>query len=78
LVTDRCGIAPLVDGRAGLVVPHNCKALEEGLTRILDDPALAAKLRMGSQGVASSLGWAEPLAEMEHLYQDIISERRQL
>ncbi len=77
LVTDRCGIAPLVDQRAGLVVPHDRAALEHGLASILDDPALAARLREGSKGVASSLSWAEPLAQMESLYEGLIAERRQ-
>ena len=76
LVTDRCGIAPIVDQRAGLVVPHNCTALEAGLAQILDDPALTARLRGGCKGVANSLGWAEPLAQMEGLYRELISERR--
>jgi glycosyltransferase involved in cell wall biosynthesis len=76
LVTDRCGIAPIVDRRAGVVVPHDCAALEAGLGRILDDPAFAADLRAGCPAVARSLGWAEPLAEMESLYRDLISERR--
>ena len=76
LVTDRCGIAPLVDRLAGLVVPHDCTALEAGLAQILDDPALAARLRGGCQGVANSLSWAEPLAQMESLYRELISERR--
>jgi glycosyltransferase involved in cell wall biosynthesis len=75
LVTDRCGIAPIVDQRAGLVVPHDCAALEAGLARILDDPALAARLREGCRGVANSLSWAEPLAQMETLYRELISER---
>lgn len=76
LVTDRCGIAPLVDQRAGLVVPHDRAALEAGLSRILDDAALAARLRQGCKSVADSLGWAEPLAQMETLYREAISERR--
>ncbi len=76
LVTDRCGIAPLVNGRAGLVVPHAAAALEAGLARILDDGALYAQLREGCQGVANSLGWAEPLTEMQTLYARIIAERR--
>ena len=71
LVTDRCGIAPIVDRRAGLVVPHDCAALEGGLEKILDDPALAARLRKGCEEVARSLGWAEPLAQMESLYQEL-------
>jgi len=42
----------------------------------LDDPALAVRLRGGCQGVANSLSWAEPLAQMETLYRQLISERR--
>jgi glycosyltransferase involved in cell wall biosynthesis len=76
LVTDRCGIAPIVDQRAGLVVPHDCAALERGLDQILGDPALTARLREGCKGVANSLGWSEPLAQMETLYRELISEWR--
>jgi glycosyltransferase involved in cell wall biosynthesis len=76
LVTNRCGIAPMVDQRAGLVVPHDRAALEAGLAQILDDSALAARLRDGCKGVADSLSWAEPLAQMETLYRELISEWR--
>jgi glycosyltransferase involved in cell wall biosynthesis len=76
LVTDRCGIAPLINERAGLVVPHECAALEAGLARILDDAALAGRLRGGCKGVADALSWAEPIAQMETLYRGLISERR--
>ena len=74
LVTDRCGIAPLIGQRAGLVVPHECAALEAGMARILDDRAFAAQLRAGCNEVRNSLSWAEPLAQMEALYQAIVSE----
>jgi len=76
LVTDTCGIAPIVDRRAGLVVSHDCGALEAGLERILGDPAFAAQLRAGCGDVARSLGWQEPLAQMESLYKQLLSERR--
>jgi glycosyltransferase involved in cell wall biosynthesis len=76
LVTDRCGIAPMVDRIAGLVVPHDCSALEAGLASILDDAALAARLRGGCKMVAKSLSWAEPIAQMGTLYREVISERR--
>jgi hypothetical protein len=51
-------------------------ALEAGLGRILDDSAFAARLRAGCKEVADSLSWAEPLAQMETLYKELISERR--
>jgi glycosyltransferase involved in cell wall biosynthesis len=72
-VTDRCGIAPLIDQRAGLVVPHNRAALEAGLRRFLDDPALSARLRAGCGEVARSLDWGEPLAQMESLYRQLVA-----
>jgi glycosyltransferase involved in cell wall biosynthesis len=77
LVTDRCGIAPLVDRRAGLVVVHDAAALEAGLAKILEDAEFNARLREGCRRVADSLGWAEPLAQMETLYRQVILERRE-
>lgn len=74
LVTDRCGIAPLVDGRAGLVVPHDCSAIESGLHQVLDDPRTSARLREGCKEVASALGWDEPLAQMEAVYRQLLSQ----
>jgi glycosyltransferase involved in cell wall biosynthesis len=74
MVTDRCGIAPIVDRRAGLVVPHDRAALEAGLGKILDDTAFAERLRAGCAEVSRSLGWAAPLAEMESLYKEVMHE----
>jgi glycosyltransferase involved in cell wall biosynthesis len=76
LVTDRCGIAPIVGRRAGLVVPHELAALEAGMARILEDRAFASQLRDGCNEVKGALSWAEPLAQMETLYRRIISEHR--
>ena len=75
LVTDRCGIAPWVDGRAGLVVAHDRVQLEAGLAQILDDARFAARLREGCKAVASTLSWTEPLTQMESLYREVTSER---
>ena len=74
LVTDRCGIAPLVDQRAGLVVPHDREALRAGLARLLEDEALRQRLRAGCGEVARALGWDEPLAVMEELYAELVAE----
>jgi glycosyltransferase involved in cell wall biosynthesis len=66
----------LVEGRAGLIVSHDCAEVEAGLARILDDPALAAQLREGCRAVADALSWNEPLAQMEALYREVTLEHR--
>jgi glycosyltransferase involved in cell wall biosynthesis len=76
LLPNRCAIAPIVDQRAGLVVPRDCASLEAGFEKILDDPILAARLRAGCGEVTRSLGWVEPLAQMGSLYQEQVSEGR--
>ena len=76
LVTDRCGIAPLVDQRAGLVVPHDRGALQAGLARLLSDDELRQRLRAGCGEVARALSWDEPLALMEALYAKLVAEAR--
>jgi glycosyltransferase involved in cell wall biosynthesis len=75
LVTDRCGIAPLVEGRAGLVAPFERAAYGAALGRLLDDDALRTRLRAGCEDVALSLTWEEPLSETEALYSLILGER---
>jgi glycosyltransferase involved in cell wall biosynthesis len=74
VVTDRCGIAPLVEGRAGLAVPFERRAFSAALGRLLDDDPLRDRLRAGCAEVALSLTWEEPLAETEALYSLILAE----
>ncbi len=76
VVTDRCGVAPLVEGRAGLVVPHDCEALAAALERVLDDTAFRNQLQEGCAQAAGELGWSEPLAETELLYAAVIHGSR--
>jgi glycosyltransferase involved in cell wall biosynthesis len=74
LLTDRCGIAPLVDQRAGLVVPHDRSQLQAALARLLQDEPLRHRLRAGCSEVAPSLSWDEPLALTEALYGEVVAE----
>ncbi len=73
LVTDRCGIAPLVDARAGLVVACEIEGLSEGMNRLLGDRSLLARLQEGCAGVAQNLSWEEPVALMETLYASLLA-----
>jgi glycosyltransferase involved in cell wall biosynthesis len=71
VVTDRCGIAPLIEGRAGLVIPHECEALVYALQQ-LSDAGLRARMKLGCMDVARGLGWEQPVALMEALYAELL------
>jgi glycosyltransferase involved in cell wall biosynthesis len=75
IVTDTCGIAPLVGG-AGIVVPHDAEALAGALARVLTSDALRAQLAAGCAQLAPRLGWEEPVAQMEALYQELLGASR--
>ena len=75
VVTEQCGIAPLLAEEAGLVVPHDAAALSEALERILSDSELRGRLAVGCTTVTSRLGWEEPVREMERLYATLASPR---
>jgi glycosyltransferase involved in cell wall biosynthesis len=68
LVTDRCGIAPLLENVAGLVVAHEAAAIARGLERMVYEPGLHSRLADGCRTVAAGLDWDRPAAEMETLY----------
>jgi glycosyltransferase involved in cell wall biosynthesis len=75
IVTDRCGIAPMVHDQAGLVVPYEREALTEALWRLLTDEALRDRFRQGCRKVAESLSWDEPVTQMERLYEALRNEK---
>lgn len=68
VVTEQCGIAPLLANVAGLVVPHNAEALARAIRAVIGDPELHARLAAGCGEVTARLGWEEPVREMEALY----------
>jgi glycosyltransferase involved in cell wall biosynthesis len=72
VVTEGCGIAPLLAGVAALVVPHDVSALSRALERVLTEPDLPAQLSAGCKQVTSRLGWEEPAQEMESLYRKLV------
>jgi glycosyltransferase involved in cell wall biosynthesis len=68
IVTEQCGIAPLLADEAGLVVRHDTGALSQALQRILGEAETHGRLAAGCAKVTSRLGWDEPVREMEELY----------
>ncbi len=76
IVTDRCGVAPLVEGRAGLVIRHDQDALQRALARLLEDRLLREDFGARSRELVDGLSWEEPVAEMETLYSRLIHPAR--
>jgi glycosyltransferase involved in cell wall biosynthesis len=75
VVTEQCGIAPLLRNVAGLVVPHDTGALARAISEMLGDPALRARLANGCSAVTARLGWEQPVCEMEALYNRLAKNR---
>jgi len=73
IVTEQCGIAPLLAGEAGLVVRHDVENLADALARVLKDKELRGQLKAGCAKVTRNLGWETPVREMERLYSECTS-----
>jgi glycosyltransferase involved in cell wall biosynthesis len=80
IVTDQCGIAPLLKDMSGVVVKHDRADLIRGLKELLQDEALYGKLHGGCSSAFRNLGWTQPLLEMEALYGRLLgpSDRKQI
>jgi glycosyltransferase involved in cell wall biosynthesis len=77
VVTNKCGIAPLLADIAGLVVEHDASAMTQALARVLWEPGLHAKLTAGCKTVAARLDWDEPAREMEALYENLVNGEKE-
>ena len=72
VITEECGIAPLLAGVSGLVVSQNAEAMSRAIARVLTEPELHAQLSAGCKQSTSRLGWEEPAQEMESLYRQLV------
>jgi len=72
LVTEKCGIASLVDGLAGLVTSGDIEGIAGGISLLLNNKTLLGKLRKGCDEVARNLSWNEPVEAMEILYASLV------
>ena len=77
VVTDKCGIAPLLADVAGLVVKHDAADIAQGIARVLCEPGLHARLSAGCKRVAAKLDWEQPAEQMENLYERLVMGERQ-
>lgn len=68
ILTERCGVAPLLGDGAAIVVPHDEAALRGALETVLRDCEMSARLSIAGAAAAAQLGWEEPLRQMEAVY----------
>ena len=71
LLTDTCGIAPIIHERAGLAVPLGIESFATGL-RTMSDPEKRRDLVAKTEEVKRELSWDEPITQTERLYEEII------
>ena len=71
ILTDQCGIAPLLDGVAGISVSHSVSALAQTITTLFNNPTLYAQLKSGCASAAQRLDWGQPTREMDSLYREL-------
>jgi glycosyltransferase involved in cell wall biosynthesis len=74
IVTEQCGIAPLVVNEAGLVSRHEVEDLALKLGGILSDEELRGHLQAGCARVTGNLGWEDPVRETESLHCRCVSQ----
>lgn len=68
ILTDACGIAPLLANLSALVVPHSAESLARSLRTLLTDSSLRSRFSQNASVARARLGWDEPVAQMESLY----------
>lgn len=74
VVSDGCGIASLVRGRAGLVCTSNAVSIADAVDRALSEPGLLETLRDGTDEVAKQLDWPPLVAYLEGVYREVVDE----
>ena len=77
VLTEGCGIAPQIDGRAGMVVSATISALKQGLHSMMEDQTVRERLTKQMGQVTKELSWDEPLAQTEQLYEAVIGNGSQ-
>ena len=74
LLTGACGIAPQIDGRAGLAVPVGVSTLAAGLRTLMEDEKQLDSLTRHRSAVLQELSWDEPLTQTEQLYEALLRD----
>ncbi len=72
IVTDRCGLADVINGQAGLVVPYEKEELQHALLQMLGDDKM--RREFGERGkllVREKFNWEKIAEQIENVYQSV-------
>jgi glycosyltransferase involved in cell wall biosynthesis len=75
IVSDQCGIAPLLNQRAGLVTSYDSEAVARTLEDLVKDANLYLRLKAGCPQVANEISWDRLVQEMQHSYEQVTDQR---
>ena len=73
VITNKCGIAPYVKNRVGLVVSPEQHELQQAIVTLLSDASLYKKFELACSDVAKEFSWDQPAARMEKLYKKVLT-----
>jgi len=77
VITDRCGIAPVIAGRAGEVVGFEIDAVSGALDKLLNDPELRRRYGMaGRRIVEDDYTWDKIAGQFENVYRSVIEKNK--
>jgi glycosyltransferase involved in cell wall biosynthesis len=71
LLTDTCGIAPVIHGKAGLAVECSVAGLTQGLKEC-SNPIRVEELTAGRSAVIEQLSWEQPITQTLELYAKLL------
>jgi glycosyltransferase involved in cell wall biosynthesis len=75
VVSDKCGIYSLIEGRAGLVIPVDRDALTSALKTLLGDKELYERFKAGCRQVTNELTWGTLSERMENYYHQVLTRK---
>jgi glycosyltransferase involved in cell wall biosynthesis len=70
IVSDRCGITPLIDRRAGLLTSYDSGAVARTLRDLLENESLYQRLKAGCPRVADEISWDRLIKRMQDSYEE--------
>jgi glycosyltransferase involved in cell wall biosynthesis len=72
VVTDRCGVAELLDGHGAIVIAYDGDELEATLARLLNDAPLRRKIGDAGHARTAEYSWPVIATLQESIYRDVV------